>query len=293
MAQKVIVTLVDDIDGTEAVETVKWSLDGVDYEIDLSDDNVQKLRGRLKEFKQYSRVVKHKRSTRSTTPPIAPRPSDDDTAAIREWAVDKKLLEPGKRGRISNSIKQAYTASLAGDDGPLNELLAIVRAFGPAKPVKQLDHSAATAAVTAAEAKGQSKPQAETDDASPDTDENPEEAEARRHYTPLNVHNTIEGDLAVSKTWQNRSVSGNERTDKVEQWTLVERIEALNEGNLRVLGAFLGVSGKRKADGTISGLKTNVGRLQNLEMLRYAPDTADGWEITDFGRYAHKVRSMA
>lgn len=292
MAQKVIVTLVDDIDGTEAVETVKWSLDGVDYEIDLSDDNVQKLRGRLKEFKQYSRVVKHKRSTRSTTPPIAPRPSDDDTAAIREWAVDKKLLEPGKRGRISNSIKQAYTASLAGDDGPLNELRAIVRAFGPAEPVKQLDHSAATAAVTAAEAKAPTKPRADADDASTD-EENPEEAEARRHYTPLTVHDTIEGDLADSKTWKNRSASGIERTTKVEQWTLVERIEALNDGNLAILGAFLGVSGKRKGDGTISGLKTSAGRLQNLEMIRYAPDTADGWEITDFGRYAHKVRSMA
>ena len=39
MAQKVQVTLEDDIDGGEAAETIVFGLDGVNYEIDLSQEN--------------------------------------------------------------------------------------------------------------------------------------------------------------------------------------------------------------------------------------------------------------
>ena len=44
MAQRVNVVLVDDIDGTDASETVSFALDGVDYEIDLSDEHAGQLR---------------------------------------------------------------------------------------------------------------------------------------------------------------------------------------------------------------------------------------------------------
>ena len=44
MAQKVQVLLVDDLDGSEATETVTFGLDGVSYEIDLSSGNASKLR---------------------------------------------------------------------------------------------------------------------------------------------------------------------------------------------------------------------------------------------------------
>ena len=47
MAQKVQVILVDDIDGGEADETVSFSLDGVSYEIDLSESNATELRDAL------------------------------------------------------------------------------------------------------------------------------------------------------------------------------------------------------------------------------------------------------
>ncbi|MGH8880612.1 MAG: Lsr2 dimerization domain-containing protein, partial [Stackebrandtia sp.] len=42
MAQKVTVSLVDDLDGSEAGETVEFGLDGAFYEIDLSDDNAER-----------------------------------------------------------------------------------------------------------------------------------------------------------------------------------------------------------------------------------------------------------
>ncbi|HEX9302514.1 MAG TPA: histone-like nucleoid-structuring protein Lsr2, partial [Casimicrobiaceae bacterium] len=43
MAKKVQVTLVDDIDGGNAVETIGFALDGSSYEIDLSKSNAKKL----------------------------------------------------------------------------------------------------------------------------------------------------------------------------------------------------------------------------------------------------------
>jgi len=47
MVQRVQYMLVDDLDGTEAVETVSFSLDGVSYEIDLTAANAKKLRNDL------------------------------------------------------------------------------------------------------------------------------------------------------------------------------------------------------------------------------------------------------
>ena len=47
MAQKVQVLLVDDVDGGDAEQTITFALDGVTYEIDLSDSNAAKLRDDL------------------------------------------------------------------------------------------------------------------------------------------------------------------------------------------------------------------------------------------------------
>ncbi len=55
MAQKVMVTLVDDLDGSEAEETVEFGLDGAFYEIDLSEDNAERLRDALSEYVEHAR----------------------------------------------------------------------------------------------------------------------------------------------------------------------------------------------------------------------------------------------
>ncbi|WP_224390256.1 Lsr2 family protein, partial [Pseudonocardia sp. ICBG1293] len=47
MAQQTTITLVDDLDGTEADEQVEFSVDGRAYEIDLSTKNAEKLRESL------------------------------------------------------------------------------------------------------------------------------------------------------------------------------------------------------------------------------------------------------
>ena len=50
MAQKHIVQLIDDLDGSAATETVSFSLDGAAYEIDLSAGNATKLRDALSNY---------------------------------------------------------------------------------------------------------------------------------------------------------------------------------------------------------------------------------------------------
>ena len=82
--QRVVTELVDDIDGSTAEETVSFSLDGVEYEIDLSKQNASNLRKGLDEY------VSHGRRTggRAKRGPAKGRPGADktDTGAIRDWA---------------------------------------------------------------------------------------------------------------------------------------------------------------------------------------------------------------
>lgn len=301
MAQKVRVILLDDLhndDKTEADETVKFALDGKTYEIDLTTANANKLRKLLQPYTEAGRVVG--RSTQRTARPTATATSsrsEDDTTVIRAWAVDKGLEEAGKRGRISNSIRQAYTAFQAGDPGPLNELRALKRALRPHEPVKQLDHSAAVAAATAADKKAAQKPAladpvTEFAEAMAENESttDPDEAEAAKHYKPL----TDLSPDARKKKWANRTAHGCQRTNKVADMTLMERIHAINNGgsdrNLTTLGMLAGVIPLK--NGNVSFLSGSATRLEYLEMIRYAPDSDHGWEITDFGRYAHRYHTV-
>ena len=47
MAQKVQTLFVDDIDGSAAEGTIRFGLDGTDYEIDLNTEHAQALRDAL------------------------------------------------------------------------------------------------------------------------------------------------------------------------------------------------------------------------------------------------------
>ena len=57
MARRTHVTLVDDVDGSAATSTVTFSLDGVSYEIDLSDENAEKMREEIGEWAAKARRV--------------------------------------------------------------------------------------------------------------------------------------------------------------------------------------------------------------------------------------------
>jgi hypothetical protein len=104
MAQKVLIQLEDDLDGSEATETVTFGLDGRTYEIDLNEKNATKLRKAVQPFADKARKVTGTRS------PGRSRASGSDAKAIREWAQSSGLDVPS-RGRIPASVREAYEAA--------------------------------------------------------------------------------------------------------------------------------------------------------------------------------------
>lgn len=106
MAQRVNIVLEDDIDGGDATETVMFGLDGVTYEIDLSDKNASKLRDSLTKYVSSARRTAS-RSRRSSARRGTSGPS---TAQIREWARSSGH-DVSDRGRISAEIREAYEAA--------------------------------------------------------------------------------------------------------------------------------------------------------------------------------------
>ncbi|HEY7043239.1 MAG TPA: Lsr2 family protein [Nocardioidaceae bacterium] len=104
MAQRVHVVLEDDLDGSNADETVMFGLDGVNYEIDLSSKNATKLRDALSKYVDNARRT-HTRGRRS-----GGRRSSTNAASIREWARSHGY-EVSDRGRVPADIKAAYDAA--------------------------------------------------------------------------------------------------------------------------------------------------------------------------------------
>jgi hypothetical protein len=101
VAQQVVITLSDDLDGGAAAETVAFGLDGRFYEIDLSEDNARKLRDRLEPFVAAGRKqTRSGKAYRHTA--VAP-----DPRAVRAWAESNGLEVPA-RGRIPKKIYEAF-----------------------------------------------------------------------------------------------------------------------------------------------------------------------------------------
>ncbi len=114
MAQRTVVLFEDDLDGGEAAGTVRFSLDGVEYEIDLSEKNAGALRGLLEPYVKAGRRVgggaAAGRAPRSHAGG-ATRTDPARLAAIRDWAR-LRGLEVKARGRISRDIVERYDADI-------------------------------------------------------------------------------------------------------------------------------------------------------------------------------------
>ena len=123
MAQRQVSVFIDDVTGDELEggETVNFALDGVEYQIDLSEQHADELR---KAFAPY--VLKGRRTggryARAGASAGKPRRSADspssatsggskrDTQAIREWA-QANGHKVSDRGRIPASVVDAYEAA--------------------------------------------------------------------------------------------------------------------------------------------------------------------------------------
>ncbi|QAY60724.1 Lsr2 family protein [Microbacterium protaetiae] len=112
MARKIVHQLVDDIDGTVLEpgqgQTVLFSLDGVAYEIDLTDQNAATLRDALSSYVSAARAVSGSRTRRSS----AGRGGSGrrDLAAVRAWAKQNGH-KVSDRGRVPQVVLDAYDAA--------------------------------------------------------------------------------------------------------------------------------------------------------------------------------------
>ena len=111
MAQRVNVVLVDDIDGSDAAETVSFALDGVDYEIDLSDKHAGELREAISLFVGHARRTGgRRRGNRRSSTGGSGGGGGASAADIRAWARENGWEVP-ERGRVSAEVREAYAAA--------------------------------------------------------------------------------------------------------------------------------------------------------------------------------------
>jgi hypothetical protein len=117
LARKTVVTVVDDITGDTLPErqgqTVRFGLDGQDYEIDLSAEHAAEFRGAVRRYIHAGRRVgpaqPRRVRDRATAPAVPASTPRRDPAAIREWARAHGH-EVSDRGRIPSTVLQAYAA---------------------------------------------------------------------------------------------------------------------------------------------------------------------------------------
>ena len=111
MARKVQVILSDDLDeNLSADETVSFSLDGTNYEIDLADKNATEMREVLARYVSAARKVGrggNRASGGGRTRATGGRMDREQAGAIRDWAR-KNGHAVSDRGRIPASVVEAY-----------------------------------------------------------------------------------------------------------------------------------------------------------------------------------------
>lgn len=107
MATKTNVVLIDDLDGSEAEESVKFALDGVSYEIDLSAKNATKLRNAFAAYVGSARRVGGRAARGRAVKPAGGSARKPETAEIRAWAREQGW-DVSDRGRIPAEIIEAY-----------------------------------------------------------------------------------------------------------------------------------------------------------------------------------------
>src|SRR6266487_6859632 len=106
MAQKIQTLFIDDIDGSEAEGTIRFGLDGTEYEIDLNSEHSAQLRQALQRYTAHARKVGGP-SRRGARAPSRRSASAIDTTAVRAWAKDQGI-EIKERGRVPARVVEQY-----------------------------------------------------------------------------------------------------------------------------------------------------------------------------------------
>ncbi|MDF2050552.1 Lsr2 family protein, partial [Arthrobacter sp. Cr_A7] len=106
MAKKTVVLLEDDIDGSEAKETISFGLDGSEYEIDLNEGHANELREALARFTNAGRKTGGGRG-RPAARTKSSSHGGPDAKAVRLWAAENGI-QVNTRGRIQADVVEKY-----------------------------------------------------------------------------------------------------------------------------------------------------------------------------------------
>src|SRR5689334_15037984 len=111
VAQKIQTLFIDDLDGSAAEGTVRFGLDGVEYEIDLSAEHSRELRDALARDVGAARRVggNAKRPSRGGRRGSAGGPNPTE---VREWAKEQGI-EVKDRGRVPAELVIKFKAATA------------------------------------------------------------------------------------------------------------------------------------------------------------------------------------
>ena len=110
MVQRVITERFDDLDGSLAVETVRFGYAGRDYEIDLNEEHAAALDEVLATYLEHARAVDQGKPRRGRREEGERRRSPAELRAIRQWAREQGL-QVSDRGRIAADIIAKYDAA--------------------------------------------------------------------------------------------------------------------------------------------------------------------------------------
>jgi hypothetical protein len=106
MARKIQTLLIDDLDGGEAAGTVRFGLDGTEYEIDLSAAHGDELRSALAQYLAHAR-----RAGGTARNAVRSRRDNVDNARVREWAKGQGI-EIKERGRVPADVVEKYKTAV-------------------------------------------------------------------------------------------------------------------------------------------------------------------------------------
>jgi hypothetical protein len=104
MATKTTIARVDDLDGGPSDETVRFSLDGHDFEIDLNRRNASSFRRQIAPFLAHARAAR-RRGSRTVS-------SRERSATIRAWARSQGITV-SDRGRLPATVIDRFRAATA------------------------------------------------------------------------------------------------------------------------------------------------------------------------------------
>jgi Lsr2 len=109
VAQRTEIVFTDDLDGGPADETVRFGIDGTQYEIDLSKTHADELRSALEPFVASARRAAGGGGARRPARPAARRggPSPSD---VRAWARSEGI-EVKDKGRVPAELVVKFQAA--------------------------------------------------------------------------------------------------------------------------------------------------------------------------------------